>query len=163
MLWVVVASILASGPADPRSMTGNADSLLECRAITDDTQRLACFDRIAGRVAADDLVVIDRKRLARERRQRFGLPAEGDGALAAATNGKVPAVQAFSSTVRNAERARDYGRWDIELADGTVWQSVDTSSFPPASGATITIRRATLGGFRASIPGRTSFLVKRLR
>lgn len=163
MFSLIFTSMFAAVTADPKPLTGDAGGLLECRAITDDTRRLACFDRIAGRVAADDLVVIDRKRLARERRQRFGLPAEGDGALAAATNGKVPAVQAFSSTVRNAERARDYGRWDIELADGTVWQSVDASSFPPASGAAITIRRAPLGGFRASVPGRTSFLVKRLR
>jgi len=160
MSLLLLSSALLAVPAE---RSGTADDLLRCRAIVADAERLACFDRLAGRVSANEVVVIDRKRLSQERQKRFGLPAQEDGALAAATSGRVAEVREFSGKVKAAQRASDYGRWNIELADGTVWQSIDVSAFGPAAGAAITIRRASLGGFRASVPGRPSFLVKRLR
>ncbi|PAX07264.1 hypothetical protein [Sphingomonas lenta] len=143
------------------------DDLARCRAVPGAPERLACFERLADGVAVakvrDEVLVVDRERLAAEQRRRFGLPGSADNALAAATGGRAPEVRELTSTVRTVEPARDHGRWNLQLADGTSWQSVEPSSFDPRAGKSITIRTAALGGYRAQVEGGRSFLVKRLR
>ena len=51
----------------------------------------------------------------------------------------------------------------MELANGSVWQTVDALTFPPDPGDKIILKEASLGGYRASIAGGRSILVKRIR
>lgn len=141
-------------------MTKPLDQLAECGAITTDTARLACFDRIAAAIGTaqrtGDLIVVDRKEAVERRRARFGLATAdlGEGAVE---------VNELDTTVRLARPSSAYGRYDLALANGTVWQTVEAIPVPPRQGTAIKLRTAPLGGYRASIAGGRSVLVKRLR
>jgi hypothetical protein len=134
----------------------------ECRAIKSDLERLICFDRAAAAISAairdDRLVVLDRKEVVDRRRARFGLSSAtadlGDGAVE---------VNELDTTVQSARPSSTYGRYDLSLANGTVWQTVEAIPVPPRPGTVVKLRTAPLGGYRASIAGGRGILVKRLR
>ena len=75
----VLAILLASGvsAAEAPNRAPAMQSVLDCRAITDGVQRLACFDKAVGAMAkaeqTGDLVTIDREQRRTVRRQAFGL------------------------------------------------------------------------------------------
>ncbi|WP_375402711.1 hypothetical protein [uncultured Sphingomonas sp.] len=167
MLPIVIAlfaPIVAQGSAD---VSRTVDRLTECRAIAADGDRLACFDRLAARIAAartsGDLLVLDRRQVVERKRQRFGLANPPSDVFGGGEADRATEVSRLDTTIRMAKPAGPYGRWNLELANGSVWQSVDTLPFPPKASAPIALRTATLGGFRASIAGGRTFLVKRLR
>ena len=72
-------------------------------------------------------------------------------------------VKQLDSNVVATVAAKAYGRYDMQLANGSVWQSVDPLPYPPKAGTAITIKAAPLGAYRASIAGGRSILVKRIR
>lgn len=143
------------------------DRLTECRAIGADGDRLACFDRLAARIAAartsGDLLVLDRRQVVERKRRSFGLANPTSEVFGGGEADRATEVTQLDTTIRAARPAAAFGRWNLELANGSVWQSVDTLPYPPKASAPITLRTATLGGFRASIGKGRSFLVKRLR
>lgn len=155
---------VAQGPADPSRAV---DQLAECRTLPADADRLACYDRLAERIAsarkAGDLLVLDRKQVVEGKRRAFGLATPAGDVFGGGEADRATEVKELDTTVRAAKPASAHGRWNIELANGMVWQSVDTLTFGPRAGAPIKLRTASLGGFRASINGGRSFLVKRLR
>jgi hypothetical protein len=161
MLPFLIVAAIAAAP-QPSSASRMLDQLAECRAITADGERLACFDRVTAAIATarrdGDLILVDRKEVADRKRARFGLGTAttdlGDGAVE---------VNELDTTVRNAAPSSVYGRFDLALANGTVWQTVDTLPVPPRAGTAIKLRTAPLGGYRASIAGRRAILVKRIR
>lgn len=168
----IVAALLAPTavpPAaqDPADVSRTVDRLTECRVVPADADRLACFDRLAARIAAartsGDLLVLDRRQVVERKRRSFGLANPSGDVLGGGEADRVTEVTQLDTTIRTAKPAAAYGRWNLELANGSVWQSVDTLPFPPRSSAPITLKNATLGGYRASIAGGRTFLVKRLR
>ena len=56
-----------------------------------------------------------------------------------------------------------YARFRMQLANNTVWETIDPTSFAPRVGTAITLKRASLGGYRATIGDARSILVKRIR
>ncbi len=140
------------------------DALSACRMLTEDAPRLACFDRAAEAIldARDNgsLLVLDKEKVVERRRARFGLTSDG-AALGDAVD-KATAVRELTSTISSVANAQ-YARFNLALADGSVWQTVETARFEPRAGATITIKAAALGAYKASIAGGTSIKVKRLR
>jgi hypothetical protein len=143
------------------------DELTECRATSDDAQRLACFDRIADRIVAarksGQLLVLDRELVVERKRRAFGLANPSADVFGGGAEDEATRVTELDTTVQGATPTANPGRWNIQLANGMVWQSVDPLSFPPKAGAPIKLKNALLGGYRASINGGRTFLVKRLR
>lgn len=156
-------AMLAAGSAgadDKTAVTRTVDAIDECRRISTDSERLACFDRAAAALVAargkGELIVLDREKVVERRRQRFGLAMDSDPGINAAE------VTELTLSVRTARPAKSPGRWDLELANGSVWQTIDPVRFAPKVGDEITLKIATMGGFRARIDGR-SVLIKRVR
>ena len=169
MRSLILAAVILPAAAraqETRDVSGAIDAMSECRAVTVAADRLACFDRrVAAVMAAHggrELLVVDRRHAEESRRRRFGLGDRSDDRLGRKGE-RQAAVRELSTIIRAAVPAAAYGRWDLRLADGSVWQTIDRLPFPPKVSAPITLRTATLGGYRASIGQGRSFLVKRLR
>lgn len=161
-------SLLAAPAAAQNADTSRTvDQLTECRAIAADADRLRCFDRLAERIAtarrSGDLLVLDRKQVVERKRRAFGLANPTGNVFGGGSEDKATEVSELETTIQSAANTRNPGRWNMQLANGMVWQSVDTLPYPPRTGAPIKLRTAILGGYRASINGGRSFLVKRLR
>lgn len=164
-LLTPIALLAAPVAAQTADTTRTVDQLAECRAVPADADRLRCFDRLAERITAarssGDLLVLDRRQVVERKRRAFGLTGPARDAFT--TTGEVAAVTELNTSIQAIGPTPTPGRWNLQLADGTVWQSVDTLPFPPRKGSAVKVRTASLGGFRASIEGGRSFLVKRLR
>lgn len=136
--------------------------LLRCRDITEDTQRLACFDRqVAAMETAsqrDEVVVLDKAELNKTRRTLFGfslpkLPFLGDG------EGKEGQPEAEGSSQIEATiesvKSLGYGKWQIRLEDGAEWMTTEAVTYrDPKPGMKIEIKRASVGSFMGKIEGR---------
>ncbi len=162
LLYPIFAIVTSALQAQPSPAGRTLDQLAACRSISTDDERLACFDRVAATIDSarrdGDLILVDRKEVAERKRARFGLGTAtadlGDGAVE---------VNELDTTIRNAGPSSVYGRFNLALANGTVWQTVDALPVPPRPGTAIKLRTAPLGGYRASIAGGRGILVKRLR
>ncbi len=142
------------------------DELAGCRAIAAAADRLACFDRISDRIAgarrSGELIVVDRAKVVERKRARFGLASAPSEMFGGGPEDERTEVRELESTLRNVGVAA-YGRYNLELANGMVWQTVDTLQFPPRVGAPITLKVTPFGGYRAMIKGEKSVLAKRVR
>ncbi len=153
-------------PARPESF----EALVRCRAITEDSARLACFDRaVAALQAAQerrDVVVVDRQQVREGRRRLFGLalpriPIFGGGDD---DDHDEDAVHSIESTVATVTQ-QGYGQWQVTLADGSVWLQVDnnTLAVAPRRGHRIVINRGALGGFMMRVNNQPGIRVRRVR
>jgi len=149
---------LASAPP-PKIFT----DVVQCRAITDSAQRLACFDRSVGALAdaqaSKDLYVADKDAMREARRGLFGfnLPKMrifGDDDME-------KDVDSIDSTITGfSEGQRGY---IFTLKDGARWRQTDGAYMDkPKLGAAIRIKRASFGSFFGSIAGRPGFRIERV-
>lgn len=141
--------------------------LTDCRAIVEQMQRLACYDREVAAIdageARKDLVVLDRQQLNKARKTLFGLalpniPLFGQDAPEAEGVSHIEAkIKAVSQT--------PYGKWILDLEDGARWAQIDSKELQvyPKVGHPIKIRRAALGSYLANVNGQVAIRVQRLR
>jgi hypothetical protein len=162
-----LAALLATTSAVARDPTlapppGIVQGLLACRAITDSTQRLACYDRQSGAVAQAlekrDLVVIDKERAAQARRSLFGFSVPSFAGLLG--GGELNQVEGtVASAVQNAD-----GGWTIKLSDGSVWTQTDDTpvALDPRRGDKVVVKRGTLGSYFIKLGSQPGFKAKRI-
>ena len=141
------------------------EALVNCRTITDATERLACYD---SKVAAideaeknDELVLADKETMKEARRGLFGftlpkLRLFGDGEEA---EGESELVTKIGSAYQTGT-----GQWTIELEDGARWSQIDNRPLvkQPKPGTEIKIRKASLGTYFANIGGQRAIRMKRV-
>jgi hypothetical protein len=171
---LAAAPALAADP--PPAPPAVVKSLLDCRAITDTAQRLACLDAgvaaLAGAVERRDVLVADRAAVKQARRGLFGLTVPGAGLLDAGKAGEVSAdeksdergaLAEITATITAARAGRD-GRWRFALDDGSRWLQTDGEAFrhDPRAGMAMRIRRAAMGSFLANVDGQSAIRVKRV-
>ena len=139
--------------------------LSDCRKVADDPARLACYDSAAAALeqaeAKGDIVVVDREQARTVRRQAFGFSLPS---LSMFERGEEKeTVDNVSAKIASA-RQDPTGKWILRLEDGAIWQQVDVQelSLYPKPGQSVTIRKATLGSFLASVEGRRAFRVRRV-
>jgi len=128
--------------------------LLRCRAIADPTARLACYDALPVSVPEAPKAALPQPTPT----EQFGLPAAKPAPAAVAP---APAEQFGLPPPKPPEGDLDsiestipghYDGWypnqRIHLANGQVWQVVDTSARPMSvTDAKVTIRRGLLSAF----------------
>ncbi len=138
-------------------------SILDCRALSEGAQRLACYDAAAAKVGEaqtrGDIVVIDRAQAAAVHREAFGLPMPSLDIITRALNpGDVDRVEG----VVRALRADPSGRWTFSLEDGAVWRQIDGDLMrPPRAGSKVAIRRGALGSFLMNVDDQAAVKVHR--
>jgi hypothetical protein len=138
---------------------GRADvvrALSDCRKITEDSARLACFDKAAGALdqaeSQGQVVVIDQAQVATVRRQAFGfsMPSLNIFAKSAPKSGE--GVDHLHLVVAHARRDGD-GHWVFTSDDGAVWRQTDESEFAvdPAKGSKLFVESGALGSYFCKI------------
>jgi hypothetical protein len=137
--------------------------MVQCRAIADNAQRLACFDRSVGALATAqanrDLYIADKDAVREARRGLFGLSLPklrifGDEDMEKDVD-HIDAVIAAASAGQKG--------YVFTLADGARWAQTDGAYMDkPKAGATIRIRRAALGSYFGSISGKPGFRIERI-
>ena len=149
---------LASAPA-PKIF----QDVVDCRAIPDSAQRLACFDRSVGALADAqknrDVYVADKDAMREARRGLFGFSIPkmrifGDDDME-------KDVDQIETTISGAVQGQR--GYVFTLKDGARWAQTDGAYMDrPKTGATIKIKRAALGSFFGSINGKVGFRIERL-
>lgn len=163
----VSTSTAAAANAPPPPGSRLVSSLEACRAVTDDAQRLACFDRETARlvsaVKGGDIAVLDKAEVRRARRSLFGLPLpklpffSGDESA-----GDAP--DEIESTIKSVQPI-GRGRYRMVLADhNAVWETIDNPMrlHPPRAGDKIFIRRGLLGSYFLRIGGQIGIKGRRV-
>ncbi|MBR9824827.1 MAG: hypothetical protein GYB36_03365 [Alphaproteobacteria bacterium] len=172
------ASTLATTPAFAQQDV--LDGLLACRAITDDAQRLQCFDAASSAVASaeesGDLVAVSRQEIEAVERDSFGLALPsipfltrnrgGDDApreraqIADATGSEVVErddtgqISVIRLPIASARRLGN--EYVFTLENGQVWRQTESRHVVVPrnlDGAFLEIRTAALGSFMAKVNG----------
>lgn len=156
-------------PALAQSRAGDVPSvvgrLLDCRKLTDEHGRLACYDSASDAVAASlnhgDIVAVDRDQIKEVKREAFGftLPT-----LNLFERGEKAAVETLSATVATAHQRGD-GAWVLEFENGAVWMQTDSTALSrfPKKGSRVEIRRGAIGGFFINLDGQRAIRAKRIQ
>ena len=162
MLAILAATTAVARNTLPTGNPAIVQGLLQCRTITDATQRLACYDRqsnaIATAIEKKDLVVIDKERATAAKRSLFGFSVPSFAGLLGGGD-----LNQIEGTVAAARQNAD-GGWTIQLADGSVWDQTDDTpvALEPRRGDKITVRRGALGSYFVKIGSQPGFKAKRI-
>ena len=155
------ASAVSAQPATDGSALVRA--LADCRKLTADAARLACYDAAAGRLEAaersGEVVVVDREQARAARRQAFGfnLPS-----LNIFNRGEAEdELDRITLTLESASAISD--GWLFRTREGQVWRQTDGRrlSADPRRGSKLEVRRAAMGGYFMNVDGQRAVRVRR--
>lgn len=139
------------------------NDVVQCRAIADAAQRLACFDQSVGALATAqqnrDLYVADKDAMREARRGLFGFSVPklrifGDDDM----EKDVDQIETTVAGVSAGQRG-----FIFTLKDGARWAQTDGAYMDrPKAGSTIKIKRGALGSYFGSVNGKVGFRIERL-
>lgn len=139
-----------------KARAAETQAVFDCRRVSEDAARLACYDKAAGALdaaeAKGDVVVIDRAQAQAVRRQAFGF--------------NLPSVSLFNRAIRDeavdrvevelsgAHQGGD-GRWVMATTTDQVWRQTESDDlFPaPRTGSKMVIRRGAIGSYFCKVDG----------
>jgi hypothetical protein len=173
----IAAALAAVGTA--RAAGGPQEDLAACGAIADPTERLACYDRVAGRPATPAAPAAGAPKAAQPvpvvpalpaaaPAQAATQPAQVQGAAAAASFGAYQTEHpvthvAESLTARVSAMGKTIdGQPTVTLEGGALWL-LDEVDPLMAVGDTITIKRGVFGSFLLETATRRVHHVRRIR
>lgn len=117
-----------------------------CRAIAEDAQRLACYDKLQASLST---------LLKNKEKAEFGLNDKASQ--------KDSEQEDQVATITEVKKSQRYG-WIITLDNGQVWRKVDSNNLKVKVGKTVTISRAIFGSFALTQEGSSRRVkVKRLK
>ncbi|GEO00089.1 hypothetical protein NSE01_19210 [Novosphingobium sediminis] len=140
-------------PALPKELPPVFEAVVNCRVLTSDSERLACYDRSVAALAdardKQDIVVADRATIHETKKGLFGftLPKLK---LFGGTEKDGDEIKEIESTISAARDTGD-GFAIFTLADGARWKQTDGGNAFARPGASIRIKRGALGSYLASI------------
>lgn len=141
------------------------DGLKACQQISDDAQRLACFDQAVGRIVtaeeAGDVQVVDREDVRQTRRSLFGFSLPNLGIFG---GGDDEEEELFTTTI---ESVRYSGRGQVRFttAEGAVWEmsNVPRRMRQIRAGNSVEFKEASLGYYFVRIEGQTGIKGRRVQ
>jgi hypothetical protein len=158
----------ASVAAKPKAQDARSNALIQglaaCRGVADEKARLACYDAASARleqaVERKELVVMDRQEINETRRSLFGFSVpkiplfRGEGG---AQESEIEATIASAGSM-------GMGRWQIQLPDGAIWQTSESSLDlrDPKPGQKIVIKKGALGNYFLRINGQRGIRGRRV-
>ncbi len=166
-LGACVAGATAGAQAQeqaPHSRPAAFQAIVDCRAIQDSAQRLACYDAAAARLeqaeSAGDVVVVDRAQVTAARREAFGFSLPSLNVF-----NRGPALEKIESLESTVMRAADpgNGRWVITLANNQVWRKTDDKYARVRQGMSVRVETGVLGSYFMKVDGKSAFRVERVR
>lgn len=168
-LAAVLALGIFAGEAQAQARVEGRSALVQkladCRKLTDNAARLACYDQTAEALdqaeAKGDIVVVDREQARKVRRQAFGFSLPS---ISLFEKGETQeALENVADTVV-AARQNSMGQWVVELKDGGTWAQIDANELfkTPRAGMTAKIRKASMGSFLMTIDNQRAFRARRV-
>jgi hypothetical protein len=164
------AALLAGSPALAQAARTGAVSpdlqaVFDCRQVTGDAARLACFEQSVARLqnafTAREVVVVDREQARAARREAFGFSLPSLNIFDRVRGGE----ELDEATFTVASASRDGGLWTVRMDNGQVWRQ--TQSTPGSAeirkGAKAEIRKGVLGSFFMKVDGKRAMKVIRQR
>ena len=172
LLAAAAAGAVAFAQTAPPERVATVQALADCRKLTEDSARLACYDKAVAALdqaeARGDIVVVDRDQARKVRRQAFGLslPSLSLFDKGESDDEKGESDDELNNMTAQVASARQdgTGRWTVRLDSGATWTQVDTSPLrrTPKPGMPVTIRRAALGSFMMKIGDQHAVRAKRV-
>jgi hypothetical protein len=170
-IWLASFAVMAAAPVAAREAPTPVRAALlqhvvDCRAITDDAKRLACFDtQVAALDAAEknkQLVVVDREQVRAARRTLFGLPLPNLHIFGGSDDHDANAVTQIEGKIASASAVAD--GWRIKLDDGSVWEQTDGKPIfrSPRPGMAVVVRHGAMGAYFLSVAGAPGVKVRRV-
>ena len=158
VIAVAVVSFASAAAAAPEKTPNRPElftRLLDCRAIGDSVQRLACYDQSVGAVEEaekkKDLVVVDRKGIRETRKSLFGFTLPNIGLFTGNKSDDKDEITEISGTVESVRRTKG-GDWALRLAnDLGTWETNSELVAPPKVGNKVRIAKATLGSYLGQV------------
>lgn len=173
-LMIPLGAMVAAASGGPAALAqGRKDAgraaivqtLVDCRKITDDSARLACYDKATAAFdqaeAKGDVVVVDREQAKKVRRQAFGFTIPS---ISIFEKGEAKEEIDNATGVVASARQDGSGRWIVKLEDGAVWAQVGVEDLfkTPKPGMPVKIRKAALGSYLMSIDNQGAFRAHRV-
>lgn len=172
-LLIAISTLVAAAPGlareanEEKPRSAAFQNLLDCKAVSDAAQRLACYDaQVSALESAEkqrDVVIVDKEQVREARRGLFGftlpsLKIFGDSEDA----DEMEEIKEIEAVVRGTGRTAD-GGWRFTLEDGASWSQIDQKpvAVGPKPGTKVRIRRASLGSYFATFNGQPSVRVRR--
>lgn len=161
-LWVMMAAIGMAGAAHAADTASPLDPLYACRAITDPTERLACFDQNSATIEraekAGDVVSIDKSKAESIKREAFGFHMPSLPKLGLPGSGAdLEAIQAsLTQMIPLGE-----GQYIFRLDNGQVWEQIDDRIDRPRMPATVTVKKGAMGSYLLKIGDQRAVRVRR--
>ena len=167
LMGIAVLGLAAAVPASAQKLPKTAtpkifENVVQCRAIQDSAQRLACYDRnVAALETAqktNELYVADKAAMKEARRGLFGFSLPKMKIFGDEDLGDRDELETTVAGVRSGPRG-----FIFTLPDGARWAQTDKRYMDkPKIGAKIKIEKATLGSYMASINKKPGFRVERI-
>lgn len=139
-------------------------NLIDCKAIQDPGQRLACFDQRTAELESaeqsDQVIVLDKQQIEEAKRKNFG--RYGETVLPESIFGE--GMKAITTKVDWIAYGGD-GKMRFGVAEGdTSWVQTDTTRvYPrPKVGDEVELKKTALGGFFAKF-GKRAMRVKQMK
>lgn len=178
LLALAAGGALLTTPAtaqEAQASGGIVARVYACRAISDAAERLACFDReVAALETAqsnNDVRIVDREQVRQARRGLFGLSLPSLGSIfggdgdedegeAQVEEEGITFIESRITSIGGSAA----GRRLLVLENGQQWEQIEPHrGRAPIAGAPITIRRGILGSYIATVEGRGTLRVMRIR
>ncbi|MFD1610721.1 hypothetical protein ACFSCW_02775 [Sphingomonas tabacisoli] len=155
------AALVLTGPAlAADEQPAAVRALGACRAIADNAQRLACYDREAGAlltsVEKKETVVLDQQEVKKTKRSLFGftlpkLPFFG-GRDSDKDEAEFSQIEVPIKTVRPI----GYGRFRFTVDEGAVWETTEGINAFPKPGQKVLIKKGLMGSYFIRFEGARS-------
>lgn len=156
-----------SAPARAEGPPAPLRALTACRALTEPSARLACFDKASAEletaVAAKSVVVLDRTEVTQTRRSLFGLRLPKLKIFGGGDDEGGEELKELTAKVTEV-RPLGYGKFRLVLEDGAPWETTEalgTFARPPAVGDTVNIRRG-MAGYFLKVGGQSAVRARRV-
>ncbi|PZO72361.1 MAG: hypothetical protein DI636_00945 [Pelagerythrobacter marensis] len=171
---MVMAMLTTPAAAQEPVTAAPLDGISQCRSITAEAARLACFDRevtaLEEAVRREDVRLVSRHDVERTRRGLFGFSLPRIGLFGGGRDededesDELAELETLTSTITEV-RATGPDSWLFRIADGrALWQITNAPSRlrPPQAGQTVVFQRATLGSYFIRLNGQIGVKGKRV-
>jgi hypothetical protein len=168
VLSTAILAACAAGGA-PAEDTGARNALAPCIGMSSSAGRLACYDKLAGRVSAPKAAPVAAEPApaasVAEAPAPAAAPTAEDFGLSnvqkATSSGAPPQIKSITAKVAGFGHSPNR-RTQVTLDNGQVWEYQDDPDSLLSVGDSVTIKRAMLGSFLLLTPAKLSHRVSRI-
>ena len=161
LLLAAPAGVVAQTPAPIRGLAA-------CRAINEDSQRLACFDREAAALVASvekkETVLLDKQEVTKTRRSLFGFSLPRLPFFGGDKKDDEPEAPEFTQIETPIKTVRNigYGKFRFTVDDGALWETTEGINAFPKPGEKVLIKKGALGSYFIKFEGSRSVKGRRV-